>query len=350
MEGPERQVRHRSAPAVPLEGSRSSVTGARPRPRTRGILRGVLWVILLALCAVVAYSVYLLSIVAQISTNPYSLTGVAADPDGRTNMLILGTGDPDHAGAQLADTIMMVSLNSRLQRIAQISIPRDLQVAIPGHGNQKINSANVYGGTVLSKTVVESTTNQPISYVVTTDFSGLRSVVDALGGLDVTVKERLTDPDYPCDDDQYKSCGLDILAGSYHMDGSQVLAYTRCRKGTCGNDFGRAARQQEVISLIGERLLTPSVYLNPTKLQQLATVAKNSIHTDLSLLQLVELGWRWRAYSQAHPIQHLVLSTAPGGMLVGASGSSNLLPAAGDFSVIQKSIADIYIDGSITTP
>lgn len=300
--------------------------------------------LLVPLCGLLAYGIYLVTLVAQVSSRPLSISGLTADSDGRTNVLLLGVGDPGHDGQNLSDSIMLLSLSSSVQRAAQVSIPRDLRVTIPGYGESKINAANARGGASLAVSVVSGTTNQLIDYTITTDFSGLKTIVDVAGGLDINVKERLTDSEYPCDDDQYKICGLDILPGLQHMTGTQVLAYARCRKGTCGNDFGRAKRQQEVISLLRARVVQPGFWLNPAKLSALARAMHQFVQTDMSSWQLVEFAWRWNSYSSKHPVKQLVLSTAPDGLLVDATGSSDLLPAAGDFSVIQRRIADIFTD------
>jgi LCP family protein required for cell wall assembly len=207
------------------------------------------WIVVL--CTVVllvplVFGVFLLQNVAKISTNPWLIAPMPQD-NGRTNILVLGSGDPGHAGENLTDTMIMLSTSRRKQHNGMVSLPRDLRVPIPGYGSGKINSAYALGGSALARQTVANITNQPVHSGLELRFSGLVTLVDQLDGLDVDVKERLYDPEYPCTSDQYKVCGLNIEAGQQHMSGQQVLAYVRCRKGTCGNDFGRAARQQEVI-------------------------------------------------------------------------------------------------------
>jgi anionic cell wall polymer biosynthesis LytR-Cps2A-Psr (LCP) family protein len=65
--------------------------------------------------------------------------------DGRVNILLLGVGDPGHAGEGLADTNMVISLNTKTDQVAMISLPRDLRVKVPGYGYQKINNAHAEG-------------------------------------------------------------------------------------------------------------------------------------------------------------------------------------------------------------
>jgi anionic cell wall polymer biosynthesis LytR-Cps2A-Psr (LCP) family protein len=181
-----------------------------------------------------------------------------------------------------------------------------------------------------------------LNYYVETDFSGLKNLVDAVGGIDVRVKDRLADPEYPCEDNQYKSCGLVIEPGLQHMDGVRALQYVRCRKGTCGNDFGRAARQQEVIALLRPKLMDWHLVLHPARLKALAEATQASIKTDLGFIQLLELGNSWRQAGDNNPV-NLVLSTAPGGYLRSdPAGSSDLLPIGGDFTAISQRVADIF--------
>jgi anionic cell wall polymer biosynthesis LytR-Cps2A-Psr (LCP) family protein len=83
---------------------------------------------------------------------------LAGESTGRVNILILGIGGEGHDGPNLTDTMMVWSLDTKTDKAAMISIPRDLYVKIPGHGYGKINSANAWGGPTLSEQVVENVT------------------------------------------------------------------------------------------------------------------------------------------------------------------------------------------------
>lgn len=296
---------------------------------------------LFILAGALGYSLYITSIVAKISTQPFDITPLSRDTNGRTNVLILGMGDPGHAGEGLTDTMMVLSYDIPGHRVAQISIPRDLRVKIPDFGYGKINSANVRGGTTVAEQAVSNTLGIPIHYFVQTDFSGLVGLVDAVGGIDVNVKDRLVDTEYPCDDNQYKSCGLDIKPGLQHMDGALALKYVRCRKGTCGNDFGRAKRQQEVISLVRDKMVKWQNLVNPVVLVPLVEALRQSLKTDMGSVQLLQLADGWQKAKTNNPV-NLVLSTAPGGYLRDAGGSSDLLPLDGTFAAIQDRVKNIF--------
>ena len=297
--------------------------------------------IVLIVLAALAYGVYLATIVVKISSNPTSLAGLTADSSGRTNVLILGQGDPGHDGEGLTDTMMVISYDATSKRVAEISVPRDLRVNIPGYGTGKINSANSLGGSALASQVVSSTLGIPINYVVQTDFTGLKELVDAVGGIDVNVKDRLVDTEYPCDYNQYKVCGLDIEPGQQHMNGTVALEYVRCRKGTCGNDFGRAARQQEVISLVRQKLVRWQLALNPKQLILVTNAVRDSLKTDLGSVQMLEFALDLQRAQKNQPVQ-FVFSTSPGGYLTSAQGSSDLLPIGGNFSQMQAKAQTIF--------
>jgi LCP family protein required for cell wall assembly len=289
----------------------------------------------------VGYAGYIADNVAKISTQPLQLSGLATDGAGRVNVLVLGEGDPGHDGAGLTDTIMVLSVDTNSKRVAQISVPRDLRVSIPGYGYNKINVANADGGVPLAEQTVSNTLGIPINYYVLTNFTGLKDLVDSVGGIDVNVKEALKDPEYPCDNDQYKVCGLDIEPGKQHMDGTVALEYARCRKGTCGNDFGRAARQQEVLNLVRDKAVQPGVLLNPDKLLPVVKAVRNGVQTDMGAVQLAELGKYWQDAKSNSPVS-LVLSTSPGGFLRDIPGSSDLGPNDGTFAEIQDKVSKIF--------
>lgn len=289
-------------------------------------------VLFLAAAGFVAYNL------AKLSVNPLTLGGMA-QTDGRTNILVLGIGDPGHAGQNLSDTNLLISIDHRSNQVAMISVPRDLRVDIPGYGFAKINQANSDGGPQLAEQTVANTLGVPIHYYLKTDFSGLKDVVDAVGGIDVTVTQELYDSEYPCANDENKACGIDIKPGTYRMDGAQALQYTRCRKGTCGNDFGRAARQQEVIGKLRDKVSQSSTYLNPQRDAAILTALRAHSQTDLSVNNLIQL-----AYDMKHAKRTIrfVFNNGPGGLLTDSFSSSDLLPKGGDFSAMQDLVQNIF--------
>lgn len=221
---------------------------------------------------------------------------VHREGDGRVNILLLGIGDSDHAGSLLTDTMLVASIDPVNKDIALLSLPRDLYVSIPGHGYDKINAAHVYGelaksgnGANVSKTVVGQVLDVPIHYFMRVDFTGFKRAIDTVGGIQLIVPTNLYDSEYPCDRDEHYACGFSIAAGQHKLNGSLALKYVRCRKGNCGNDFGRAERQQAVMLALHEKALSLSTVSNPAKLGSLIDTIGDHLRTDLSLEEMQRL-------------------------------------------------------------
>ena len=321
--------------------------GMEPEPepgssRRRTLTKRALIVVGLLVAAVGAYLVFNL---LRLSVNPFSFSKLKGESEGRINILLLGVGDPGHAGEKLADTNMVVSINTRDKQVAMVSLPRDLRVRIPGYGFGKINRAHSEGGVELSKNVVESTLDMEIHYYGKANFTGLREAVDAVGGVEIDVKETLYDPQYPCDNNPSRSCGMRIKKGKQTMDGATALRYARCRKGNCGNDFGRALRQQEVLQAVRKKALSLSTLANPGKLNQLTNALGDNLETDLSINNLISLSNIMKEISQDQTA-NAVFSIEPDGFLK-SGGGSDLMPADGTFDDIQQFVRDIFKVGFV---
>lgn len=322
--------------------------------RRKRIKRFFIFTLLFLLIAGGAAFAYIATRAGKITTNPFNFsTKLKGEDEGRTNILLLGVGDPGHDGETLADTNMVVSIDTKNNKVAMISIPRDTRVYIPGEGYHKINNAHAIGeqkkppqGIDLAKKTVEETLDIPIHYYVRTNFGGLKQAVDAVGGIDIDVKEALNDPEYPCDKNPWKSCGFKLKAGPTHMDGNTALKYARCRKGNCGDDFGRALRQQEVLRAVQEKALSMQTLSDPKKLTGLIETAADNIKTDMSLTEMQ------RAYEISKKIEKqniidIVFSTKPNGFLKQDPSSSDLLPVAGNFDEIQRFVAKVFEVGAL---
>jgi LCP family protein required for cell wall assembly len=118
-----------------------------------------------------------------------------------------------------------------------VGIPRDSWVNIPGYGTRKINSALALGGPDLLVRTIRDLTGLPISYYAITAFDGIVKIVDTLHGVDINVPYRMND----------SFSGARFEPGWHHMDGRQVLAFSRDRHDVPGGDFGRSENQGRVI-------------------------------------------------------------------------------------------------------
>jgi len=275
-------------------------------------------------------------------------TTLKGEGNGRINILLLGVGGGTHDGPELSDTMMVMSIDPVNKTVALLSIPRDLYVKIPGYGYSKINAANSDGGPALAEQVVEQVLDVPIHYYVHVDFSGFEQAVDAVGGIDITNTQTLSDTEYPCDNNQAAICGYYLPPGQYHMTGAQALKFARCRKGTCGNDFGRAARQQQVLVAVRQKALTLSVLTNPIKIGQLIDAVGSDVRTDLQLSDIVKLASMVKAVDPSQ-IQQKVIDNGTSGLLVdqqSPTAGDILVPAAGEFDYtdIQNLAHSLFAD------
>lgn len=278
------------------------------------------------------------------------VTKLKGEGDGRINILLLGIGGPGHEAPDLSDTIMVASIDPKTKDVAMLSVPRDLYVRIPGKWSTKINAANALGGPELAKKTVQQVIGVPIHYYVLLDFSGFKQAVDAVGGIDINVPQALYDPEYPCDRGN-NYCPLTFKAGMQHMDGALALKYSRCRHGSCGGDFGRAARQQQVLLALRSKALSLSTLTNPVKMSQLIDSVGDHVRTDLQLSEMQKLAGIAKDIDPVKVASKVLDTDSADSLLIGGTnlidGAGYIeLPKAGtfDYSDIQDFVKNIFAD------
>lgn len=163
----------------------------------------------------------------------------------------------DRTPGQRADVIMLITLEGEQVRV--LSIPRDLQVEIEGYGTNKVNAAFAFGGSSLMVSAVSQEFDIPINHYLEVDFFGFASIVDELGGVDISFPYRARD----------RKSFLDVPAGTETLDGEQALAYARSRnyqelRGSGwvtvdGSDLGRIRRQQTLLFAMLASLRRPTI-------------------------------------------------------------------------------------------
>ncbi len=206
-----------------------------------------------------------------------------------------------------SDTLILVNLDPIRERIALLSIPRDLWVTIPGYGESRINAAYAFGerdnyrgggGPVLVKETVEHNFGIPVHAFVQVDFRGFERIVDALGGVTLDVEYPLADVEYPTEN--YGYTRLYVPVGLQHLNGAQALRYARSRH--ADSDFGRNRRQQQVLLALRDQALRKGVI---RRLPQLVAELSDAVKTDLTPQEVRTLillapraqGWRLETYA-----------------------------------------------------
>ncbi|MCD8396638.1 MAG: LCP family protein [Lachnospiraceae bacterium] len=164
---------------------------------------------------------------------------------GVTNILLIGQDTRTTGARERSDSMILISINDDTDEVNMISIMRDLYVQIPGYSDNRINAAYQFGGATLLDEVIEKNFGVTIDYNVEIDFSGFQSVIDLLGGVDITLTS--TEASY------FRAQGYSVSEGTNHVYGEFALVYARTRyvsTATEANDFGRTQRQRAVITSI----------------------------------------------------------------------------------------------------
>ncbi len=210
------------------------------------------------------------------------------------NFLLLGSDTTNPVNAGRTDVMMIVSVNRTAETVSLLSIPRDLYVYIPGYRVYRINSAYGYGehddtgGYALLAETIRYNLGITIDHYARVDFSDFRAIVDALGGIDISVDcgiqdWRLREPDLdPADEDNWALYTLPI--GVHHLDGDTALWYARSRR--TSSDFDRGRRHQALLRALWARIKALNLV---TQLSDLWQQVTETVDTDIQLGDLIDL-------------------------------------------------------------
>lgn len=277
--------------------------------------------------------------------------------DGRINILLLGIGGKGHPGQNLTDTIMLASLNTRMNQVALYSIPRDMYVEIPdwnfpakintvyqlGLGSAKNDSAS--GADLIVKTV-EELTAQKINYYAILNFGGFEKIIDTIGGINIVNEGDINDPSYP--GPNYSYAPFKLEKGFHHLDGATALKYARERHNDPEGDFGRAKRQQQVMQAAKNKIFSAGTFLNPIAVNNLFDALGNNIITNVTPAEIVsflELAQKMDTQN----INNVVLDAWNKDSLLkivhinaGTSQFSALVPRVGNLSEIQELARNVF--------
>jgi len=219
--------------------------------------------------------------------------------DERVNILIVGVDKLRWRPSTLTDTMMVASLDPVGKTISLLSVPRDL-IRVPlGDGERyepKLNSLMSYadehpevypaGGIATLERALGALLNIKIHYYARMDLPGFVNMVDAVGGVDVTVTQGFEDPTY--DGYNLEKRGWSVTAGKHHFDGSNALAFARSRKAVGETDFARASRQQQILIALREAVTKDGTGLL-FKIPDLLDAVGQTIRTDLPTSRLPQL-------------------------------------------------------------
>lgn len=188
------------------------------------------------------------------------------------------------------DTIMLVHLPTFGGQATMLSIPRDSYVDIPGYGQSKINESFSLGGPALLQRTVEQATGIHIDHYAEIGFGGFANVVDAVGGIEICVKDPLDDP----------MAGINLQPGCQKMNGPTALGYVRSRYASANGDLDRVQRQRQFLTALSDKIASPGTLLNPFRAVKVIDTVTASLTVDNSdnVLNLARLAWGIRGAKQ----------------------------------------------------
>ncbi|MCW5252868.1 LCP family protein [Streptomyces sp. SHP 1-2] len=289
---------------------------ARP-PRRRRVWRWIVLALVLLLLAVggVGYWLY-----RGLDGN---IKGVDIDraiggdrperlPTSGQNVLILGSDSRAGDNAALntgkvagarSDTALVMHIPEGRREAVAVSIPRDTLVTrpecagsdggqVPAKERVMFNSIYAQAGPACVVKTVESMSGVRMDHYVEIDFAGFKGLVDAIGGVTVTVDRDIRD----------KSSGLDLTAGTHKLDGTESLAFVRTRHGIGdGSDLGRIGLQQQFMIALLSEIKKQDLLGSPAKTYRIADTLTAALTTDSELASLTKLAEFGRSLNGVDP-------------------------------------------------
>ncbi|MFD5142033.1 LCP family protein [Streptomyces sp. NPDC058401] len=277
--------------------SRRRSAGRGVRPRKRRVLRIVLLVLVLLLLGAAGTGWWAYN---HLNGNIDSVDldqAIGADnrpakvPDSGQNILVLGSdsraganGELDHGdvSGSRSDTNMLVHIPEGRKKATAISIPRDTLITrpeckdkngktVPGANRVMINSVIGTAGPACVVKTVEQMSGVRVDHLVKVEFAGFKELVDALGGVDVTLDKPIKG-------------GLNLDAGTHRLNGTDSLKFVRTRHGYGdGSDLGRIDLQQKFMIAMLSEIKKQDVLSSPARLYKLADAGTKALTTDAEL-------------------------------------------------------------------
>ncbi|MEL4319036.1 LCP family protein [Leifsonia sp. YIM 134122] len=281
----------------------------RTAPSARAWIGGLTAVLMLFLSVGAGYGAYLATSASGFLSTVFQAGPSVPPIDGKYNILLLG-GDagPDRDGLR-PDSISVVSIDSTTGKAVMVGLPRDLQYApfSPGpmadkypdgygyddvcdvdvcqlnsiYTEVELKSPEMYPdaaalgsepGIEAMRDAAEGITGLPIQYFVLIDMQGFSDLIDALGGVDIQVTDRV-----PLGgDEELNGVAEWFEPGMQHMDGYHATWYARSRHGS--SDYDRMQRQRQLQDAVLKQFNPANVL---AKFQGIASAGAQVVKTDI---------------------------------------------------------------------
>lgn len=253
--------------------------------------------------------------------------------DGSTNF-----GGVDDISGYRTDTILVLT-KPKSGPSSLISIPRDSLMNVNDQ-YMKINAVAQLVGKKALVGEIEQLTGQKIDHVAQVKFGGLQKVVDALGGVELCYDQDVQDA----------YSGLNWTAGCHNADGSTALSFSRMRYADATGDFGRNARQRQVISAIVKKASSKETLTNPKTVTTMAEAGLSALTVDgkTTPLTLVNMALAFKDATGSKGISGSVYWSNPDYYVDGV-GSSVLLDDAKNTELFSQLAAGTHAAGTAGT-
>lgn len=327
-------------------------------------ITAVFALLVLTVSAFVVYNLYSQADAAvESSTSGGSLVdlltpeALSGESTGSVNILVAGNSadDAGHSGAELTDSIMVAHIDLTTKKLKLISVPRDMWVEYDG-SQTKLNAVYTVGGMEGLQSTVESMLGLTINHRVLINYAAFREMIDAVGGIDITIESE--DPRGIYD----PMIGFSIGNGEQHLYGTQVLLLARSRNdptydgriayGLPNGDFDRAMYQRKIATALMEKVASSSTLTNTTKLKALFESISGNVQSNFTVGQLRRLYDLSKEITSTDSISirgdedSLLLAN-----YTSYDGQSALVPSAGidDYGAIRAYVASKVTATSDTT-
>ena len=201
-------------------------------------------------------------------------------------MLLMGSDirDGQSQAESRSDTNILVRVDAEHNQVTMLSILRDTAIELDGHGIVKFNAAYSYDGAAGIIREASQLCGVEISHYAEVNFANLEALVDAVGGVDIDVQERIDDPDADNTSWDPNARRVILEKGMQHLDGWEALVFARSRAFVDG-DYTRTAHQRQLVEAIANKVLSLPVPELPGGIE----AAAQCVTTDLSVTDIINL-------------------------------------------------------------
>lgn len=285
-------------------------------------------------------------------------TGSFAGFSSKINILVMGIGGAGHDGPYLTDSMMVISFDPGSDRVAMISIPRDMVVKNKDGVWVRINQIYSEGRSISPEagasdiqSTVEKTLDIKLDYYGIIDFAGFKNFVDKIGGVEVNVENDFIDRSYPTLDS--KTQIVIFKKGLQTMSGERALEFARSRHGTNNesSDFARSRRQQLIIQAVKNKLLSSDSLTNTSNIKAVYEMLTDHIQTNVGVGEILKF-IKLLPKIEENNISRLVIDDGVDGVLEAAitpEGAFVLQPKDGTYNTLRRLVKKVLDSGQFAT-